>query len=633
MLKMAGLKLVMPFCSLIPCIYCVNVSANNALSQEYLSGSVACKTYNTSKMDCSHRHLVDIPVLDRTLTTMLDLSQNQLKEIHGAPFENLTILLNLNLSWNVISLINYTAFIGLSRLQELDLSDNRLFALPRDIFRDQFELIYLNLFVNYLFDIPSQTLATLYSLQHLHLSYVGSAFDIVITDLNSLTKLEYLQIFGICTDVTNSTFQPLLGLPIRTLHLVWLPLLGSIGVGKTAFSPFTAVKELLTDFKALPALGSLHSPLQRLALFASSEKFPYVIHNTSLKVLSKFKESLTFLELSLQNLNQVDNDTFMWIPNLISLIIWHTKVQIFAQYSFRGLTALKTLDLGNNQLTTVPSDALKVIGRFSLLECLELSSNSLSTIADDAFSGISSLTYMNLGNNKYKNEFKFIYVRWLHLLSNLTHVILGDSRISGTIAIIGLPMPLLSLQLFEIRNVGVVKFETNFCLTFPNSRSVVISSARIANFPFCLSLNECTFLKELDLSGSVEENDSLDLKNTTISIPTLEDLALARNKLTSVTQILFIKAPNLISLNLTDNQIKTIDSAIANAFKHLIHLSIDGNALISLSGLEGLINLKHINAARNQITQVPLWLISTLRFLTFRFTHTQTSALASNRSC
>ena len=49
---------------------------------------------------------------------------------------------------------------------------------------------------------------------------------------------------------------------------------------------------------------------------------------------------------------------------------------------------------------------------------------------------------------------------------------------------------------------------------------------------------------------------------------------------------------------------------IAHAFKHLIHLGIDGNDLVSLSGLEHLTFLKHLNAARNKITEVPQWLIS-----------------------
>ena len=427
-------------------------------------------------------------------------------------------------------------------------------------------------------------------------------------DLYNLTKLEDLQIVGLNAKVTNVTVHPLVGLPIQNLTLVWQPFSANHSMETTAFAPFTSIHKLSTDFLALPALGSLHSPLENLSLVSYFEKFPFVLHNTTFQVLSKFKESLTYLELLLQNLNQIDNDAFMWIPNLIKLIIWDCKLQTVAQYSFHGLTHLQTLDLQNNQLTAVPSEALNAIGKFMSLQYLDLSSNSLSTIADDAFSGVSSLTYLNLGNNK--NIHKFEYTRWLHLLLNLKHLVFGNFELSGTLATIGLPMPLLSLQSLEIRNIGTLIFEPNFCLSFPNSRSLIISSALIGNFPFSLSLHECSSLIEIDLSGSLENIDSPDLKHITISIPTLEGLALARNKLKSITQILFIKAPNLISLNLSDNQIKIIDNVIANAFKRLIHLSIDGNALISLSGLEDLTYLEHLSAARNQITQVPLWLTS-----------------------
>ena len=609
---MAEQKLVILFFQVILCMHCVNVSAFNTLSQGYLSGTVACKTYNTSKMDCSHRNLIDIPVLNRNLTTMLDLSHNQLKEIHGAPFENLAVLLHLDLSNNIISLLNSTAFKGLGSLRKLDLSYNYLLALPRNIFSDQFKLVYLDLRVNPLYDIPSQTLATLYSLQYPSLTYVGNAFDILMRDLNSLTKLEYLTIDGVYANVTNVTFHPLAGLPIQRLILLWLPSPAKYWIKNTAFHSFTSVRILITDFIALPALGSLHSPLQDLSLRSYSEKIPYILHNTTLQVLSNFKELLTHLDLLLPNLYQIDNDAFRWIPNLSILRIRDSNLQTIAQYSFSGLTALQALVLSDNQLTVVPSKALNVFRIFMSLWYLDLSLNSLSTIEDDDFSVASSLTYLNLGNNKYKDSdsVNLVYTRWLHLLPNITQLVLGANRMSKSLTFIGLPMPLLSLQTFEIRNIQRVIFETNFCLTFPNSRSLVISNAPITNFPFSLSLNECNSLKELDISGSIEDIDLLDLKNTSISIPTLEDLASARNKLKSVAQILFIKAPNLTLLNLTDNQITTIDSSIANAFTRLIYLSIDGNALTSLSGLEDLTHLEHLSAARNLITQVPLWLIS-----------------------
>ena len=230
--KMAVQRLVILFFYAILCVNGVNVSALNALSQGYLSRLVACKTYHKSKMDCSHRKLVDIPVLDRNLTTMLDLSHNQLKEVHGTTFTNLTGLLHLDLSHNTILLLNPGAFKGLGNLQELDLSHNKLKALPREIFSDQSKLVYLEIRGNALCNIPSQTLTTLYSLQHLYLTYKGSAFDILMRSLKSLTKLEDLRILGLETNITNATVHPLTGLPIQTLQLIWTPFVADYWIEK-----------------------------------------------------------------------------------------------------------------------------------------------------------------------------------------------------------------------------------------------------------------------------------------------------------------------------------------------------------------------------------------------------------------
>ena len=104
--------------------------------KKYPSGSLACKTYMMTKMDCSNRNLPDVPVLDQNLTTSLDLSHNQLTNITNAPFEKLKILLMLNLSYNEISQMSSTTFRGLHSLVCLELKENELVDLPKDIFSD-----------------------------------------------------------------------------------------------------------------------------------------------------------------------------------------------------------------------------------------------------------------------------------------------------------------------------------------------------------------------------------------------------------------------------------------------------------------------------------------------------------------
>ena len=115
-----------------------------SLATEGPTGILACKTYNTSKMDCSRRYLLEIPVLDKNGTTMLDLSHNQLKEIYGTPFGHLQLLTILDISNNMISNLNSTVFQGLYHFLKLDLSVNELTVFSRDVFCALYNLLYLD---------------------------------------------------------------------------------------------------------------------------------------------------------------------------------------------------------------------------------------------------------------------------------------------------------------------------------------------------------------------------------------------------------------------------------------------------------------------------------------------------------
>ena len=70
-------------------------SASKSTHYQYPIGSLACKAYNMTKMDCTYRNLVNIPEFDSKLSDLLDLSHNQLKNVSGAPFEKQHSLLQL----------------------------------------------------------------------------------------------------------------------------------------------------------------------------------------------------------------------------------------------------------------------------------------------------------------------------------------------------------------------------------------------------------------------------------------------------------------------------------------------------------------------------------------------------------
>ena len=580
---------------------------SNSPVNGYSSGTLACKTYNTSRMDCSRRNLKDIPVLDRNLTTVLDLSHNRLKEIRGEPFRNLSNLTHLDLSRNVISKLKSTVFRGRYSLLKLDMFGNELSDLSSDVFSGLLNLISLDIGGNPFLSITSsQTLATLSSLQYLSMAYYDSTLDDTLSGFDRLTKLTSLTIW-FNTNITNTTFLPLAGLPIHELTLA--PIHKENAIDTTMFVPFTSATDITTDFNVLSALRYLLSKLQTLRLTnPSARKFPNILHNSTFQVLSKFNKSLTHLILFLPSLRQIRNDSFIWLPNLVRLYVGG-QVETIDKQSFRGLTTLQIMRLENNQLTTFPFDAVHNIGKSSSLQYLDLSSNSISTIPDDAFVAVSSLTYLYLENNRMQPLIQ-ISTKWLNVLHNLKHLVFGSASGRYPYVTVELSTPLRSLQVLAIKTVDTVEFTTELCSSFPKVNYVVITDASILNFPYSMALHECLLLKSLDLSGSISDIDLTHL-NINLNVPSLKDLTLARNELTSLEQVLFIKAPYLTLLNLTDNKIQIIASVISHAFKRLIYLSIDGNGVVSLAGVEGLVYLKHLNAARNQITDIPPWLTST----------------------
>ena len=71
-----------------------------------------------------------------------------------------------------------------------------------------------------------------------------------------------------------------------------------------------------------------------------------------------------------------------------------------------------------------------------------------------------------------------------------------------------------------------------------------------------------------------------------------------------------MRAPKLRILDLSSNQIETIDRDFELLYPKIKYLSLDNNDLISFHGLEQLTFLRILHAADNQISDVPLWLFS-----------------------
>ena len=120
--------------------------------------------------------------------------------------------------------------------------------------------------------------------------------------------------------------------------------------------------------------------------------------------------------------------------------------------------------------------------------------------------------------------------------------------------------------------------------------------------------SECTFLQSLDISGTFASTKVFQEQQPEINLPKLETLLIARNGIVSITQIQFLKVFQLKELDISYNQIASIE--IADGFlQDLLLINLRGNKIVSLNGLQVLTYLNTLLATNNQITSVPKFLL------------------------
>ena len=108
-------------------------------------------------------------------------------------------------------------------------------------------------------------------------------------------------------------------------------------------------------------------------------------------------QSLKKLDLSKNKLTQIEQGTFGGLFNLEVLNLTANYLNHTLTDQFSKLMMLKTLDLSRNSLKTLPSTAFNGLAQ---LVTLDLSCNILETIPDDTFKDLSSLLHLNLQGNQ-----------------------------------------------------------------------------------------------------------------------------------------------------------------------------------------------------------------------------------------
>ena len=349
----------------------------------YPPGSIPCKFWNYTNLDCSYRKLKCIPLLQKVKSAkFLDLSSNQLTGVPDDVFSNFHKLVRLDLSKNSISTVQNYAFTGPNELKHLVLHHNSLHSINSSFFTGLNSLLYLDLAHNNLKNLNGYPFQDLISLLELNLLYngirtltsttfVGLAslrqLDITlnmdsVSNCNntekafniSLDKLQHLNIvhtsptcygYDMCSLVSSESLELHAGNIVKCSNVIPLQSLSSSL--ECQINDITHPYEMLQHLtnlsvhypdmdSAVQDLQRLNSPLQSLSVGLYTYKNLYILprekftfDSLTFQSLSKWNQSLITLEIYCPNGTAliITGWPFKWFQNLQVLTIYTDSIQ------------------------------------------------------------------------------------------------------------------------------------------------------------------------------------------------------------------------------------------------------------------------------------------------------------------
>ena len=610
-------------------------SWNAAIQNEYPPGSLACKWFNETVLDCSRRDLSIIPTIDQHNATIvnlsdnklelispivfagqiqltsLDFSKNQLLNITGSPFSDLSSLVFLILNHNQLSYLAPTAFAGLHNLKKLNIIDNKLKAVPDDIFRDLDCLETLDLATNQLTEVPSSALSTLCNLKALYLVFNPFTSVTFGREFESLTKLTYFAFssYDLKTSyLTKDVFQYLTQIPLRYVQFACYP---NPFYAAGSFESLQHIEDLLLGTLSQTNIVKVSSSVRSLRL--ALHKFN--LTTNSFRPLSNLNESLTHFFLTVVYITKIEDCVFKWFPSLLHLDLDLTtttgRMLVLSDDAFLGLNKLEFLAI-SNKLTTIPSATFKAFAQTGSLKRLDLSGNSLTGVfPPNAFASVTSLEHLDLSFNPIK-----VIDKWIDSLTNLTHLFLNGGN-TQNFAVYEWNTPLYSLievHLDHLSNEDLPPFLWDLNLSEQAPNLEILNVADTKNIYRLSTIQNLTSLRDLDVSGSLTmlAEDKLFKEWSFICYPNLESLKFARNKLKTMTKLNLHKTtPGEVFIDLSVNEISAVDENI-QLLLNLQHINLNNNQISSLDNIHNLVRIKSLKIAQNVINSVSASFVKTL---------------------
>ncbi|XP_062326182.1 leucine-rich repeat and immunoglobulin-like domain-containing nogo receptor-interacting protein 2b [Osmerus eperlanus] len=352
-------------------LYCCHLLLGGALALLLARSALGCPARcdcspQTKSVSCHRKRLPTIPEGIPIETRVLDLSKNKLRIITPDNFSSFLHLEELNLSDNLISVVEPGSFRWQTCLRSLTLRSNLLTLVPPGVLSGLGNLTTLDLSHNrlvVLLDHGFQDLRQLTSLEvgDNELVFISQRAFNGLLGLRSLT-LERSNLTVVPTDALTHLHNLV---ELRMCHL-------SIGVFKPySFKRLVRLRHLEIShwqwLDAIPPL-TLHG-LNLTTLF---------ITNTNLSAFPgpalRNLPYLTHLNLSYCRIQYIQYGELGQLPRLQELYLRGAQLAYIDPMAFLGLSALRVLDMSQNQLDSFEKS---VLGSPENLRMLNLGSNPL----------------------------------------------------------------------------------------------------------------------------------------------------------------------------------------------------------------------------------------------------------------
>ncbi|KAL3095408.1 hypothetical protein niasHS_007507 [Heterodera schachtii] len=598
-----------------------------------------------STVICAGLALSHVPKEIPPGTTRLDLQENRIRQIRLGDFDGLNALRTLHIGDNSIEQIEKGSLDALTSLERLRLSRNKIRTLPEGVFSHNKRLRRLDLSENALWSLSAEHLAGPDHLASLQLDHN----QLQCVDPLALTQWHSLESLSLASNAL-STLSPLdlMALPnLRTLRLSdnpwhcdcrlrWLKRL-KIAPQIRCYRPTHLFGRPLNQISSqqLKCSGlekrasgggrkcrdTERCPPGCVCTESAPDAVVVDCHDRLLRAVpQRLPPNTVELRLEQNRISRLENDSFSHVPNLIRLDLSKNAIERVEPAAFAGLGRLSSLMLFSNNLTDLPERVFDGIG--NSLQVLLMNGNQLECLRNEVFRGLNQLKLLSLYDNKIRSISQATFapfarsLQTLHLARN--PLICDCNLVWMALLLVDRPVETSGARCHSPKRVAQRRIATLSADRFRCVGSERLVTQRAGQ---CEVDRECP--EECQCRGTTVDCSSLHLSSLPAAFPRFTTSLLLRSNRLSPRGSLLPNAdlPNLVHLDLSDNQINALPPDFLSSVPSLRELDLSENSLRQFSAHSlgpSALNLITLQLDGNALRCVPLGQFPSLRSLSLR---------------